>query len=102
MKYKVGDKVRIKTHEEMKKGYNFPSLSYDTLMVGYYGFTIDMEEWINKNFLDRILTIRYVERNYYDIKHDLNHWRWNDRMIECLAKYYFENIITDRFEILDL
>ena len=67
MKYKIGQKVKIKEY------YN-------------YKFIKDMEEDLNKLNCNRILTIHLLRDDYYHMK-EIG-WYWNDSMIECLAKDY--------------
>ena len=89
MRYKVGDKVKIKTWGETKKLVNFNSF---------------MEKEVEELKTNRILTIKVVNEGcYYAMKE--SRWFWNDDMIKCLAKDFKKEIyepINDRFEILDL
>jgi len=86
MKYKVGDKVKLRK---------------DRLFIP------DAEESIKKTNSNRIVTIKEVENThcpeYYLVKE--NHFGWTDDMIECLAEEYKEEIfepILSRFELLDI
>ncbi len=100
MKYKVGDKVRIKTWEGMEKEFG---LNINGNIQNIPCFLKEMEEWINKDFPDRILTIK--EEIHSGYKMEELRLRWGDDMIECLAKEYKEEIhapILSRFELLDL
>ncbi len=105
MKYEVGDKVKIKTWEQLKEEYNFISSANVITNVGYWGFNKRMDKWVNEKFLDRILTIEEVVTNSYFMKNDKIRYNWSDEMIECLAeddKPEPIQSITNRFEILDL
>ena len=102
MKYKPGDKVKIKTWEKMEKEYR--TNKYGDIECFPYFFGINKEKSINKDFPNRILTIAIVNNrfSFYKMK-ELNGYQWTDDMIECLASDYKKPIsIRTRFEILDL
>ena len=94
MIYKVGDKVIIKTWEEMEKEYgtNTPW----TIAVRH-GFNKDMEDTLSKISPHRVLTIRKVENERY--KMEEISYAWCDDMIE---DYEELDPINSRFEIMDL
>lgn len=95
-KYKPGDRVKIKTWQQMRKEYGLNDGNITCLQT----FTLEMEENINKFFPDRILTIEEV--NHYYIMKECGCY-WTDDMIECLAEDYGKlDPILNRFEILDL
>jgi hypothetical protein len=73
MKYKVGDKVRIKN----LNWYNENKDRFGQIDTGYAIFSPEMAEHCG-----RIVTISFVYKNYYDIKEDSEHWYWTDEMIE--------------------
>ena len=101
MSYEIGDRVKIKTWKEMEKEFGISSIS--CICAGYYGFVKDMEEWINKKFTNRILTIEEVLTNSYLMNGDRQRYHWDNKMIKYRIKE--EEIfkpITSRFEILDL
>ena len=98
MKYKVGDKVRIKTWEEMEKEY---------LDIDYAGFTDGMEREIAKYYPKRILTIKEVSEtgNCYSMK-EMDDYIWlEETMSEILIKPICVKKpvpIKTRFELLDI
>ncbi len=65
MKYGVGDRVKIKTWESLEKEFGLNSSEGINTEIP---FVISMEEYLNKNFPDKILTINEVKEEYYLIK----------------------------------
>lgn len=97
MKYKAGDKVKIKTWKAMEAEFGYKSLD-DRVLAVSKAFIIGMEKGLD---LNRILTIETVEENYYSME-NIN-WSWTDDMIEGLAKEIkMIEPIESRFEILDI
>ena len=82
MKYKVGDKVKIKTWEQMEKEFG---LNLGGNILNIPCFMREMEKWVNKGFPDRILTIKEISYNHMYKMKELS-LRWGDNMIECLAE----------------
>ena len=112
MKYKVGDKVKIKTWEDMEKEYGLNSYGsikiYNNSHDIIIGFNNIMEELVKD--LNRIITIKTVSNDHYRIK-ESNYkekkigYSWSDDMIECLASEYKDpesDPVLSRFELLDL
>lgn len=101
MRYKIGDKVRIKTWEDLEKEYG---LNEDGDINCNVLFPIGMEEELNKISSDRIVEIFEIDNNHYYMGNF--GYMWIDEMIEGLAKELkiidIEERIISRFEILDL
>ena len=109
MKYKVKNKVKIKTWKEMEKEYGISSYGGNIKCYYNYFFTEYMEKDIEKLNCNRILTINFINDyddddgcHFYKMKEFLN-WDWTDEMIKCLAKdEIIPTPITSRFDILDI
>jgi len=80
MKYKVGDKVRIKTWKEMEKEYGGVDSQGDMVLTGGT-FVINMKKYCGK--IMTILRVRYDGK--YRMKEDNGDWGWTDKMIKGLA-----------------
>lgn len=102
MKYKVGDRVKIKTWDKMKDEQGFDGDDYIKSHIGAFSFLLMMDQNLNKFFPDRVLRIRaIVKRDHYYMEAFDGYF--HDYMIDCLSKDYIEPIsIENRFEILDL
>ncbi len=109
MKYSYGDKVIIKTWEEMAKEYGTDS--YNEINTEHYTFTSRMENIIHINNNQRIVTIDNVVSGtfecYYNIKEDTSNseykCKFTDEMIKCVVENCEEtDPIAIRWEILDL
>lgn len=109
MKYKIGDKVIIKTWKEMEKEFGPDN---DDGNIRHCGFVKSMEDIVIRDFPDRILTIEkteevHNEQRYYMIGGGC--WIWRENMIKysLREKEIEEEMkswipIDSRFEILDL
>jgi len=105
MKYKIGDKVRIKTWKGMEKEYGLNHLGSIQNHYNTCRFTRYMESLLNANCPDRILEIRKIngsESCYYmkniPCKKDIP-CNWSDDMIE---EKIIPEPIYSRFDILDI
>ncbi len=107
MKYKPGDKVRIKTWEQMEEEYGKNDFGSIKTRVSFF---VKMERDIKKIKTDRILTIgRIVTEDLSEefmiwTAKETTMWDFSSNIIECLLKEYEESFIpiNSRFEILDL
>ena len=107
MRYKEGDRVRIKTWEEIEKEFG---LTKDTdngdAYIAYHDnfyFSIVMENKLEKLNTDRILTIKTVkeENNQHSYKIKELDWGISDEIIKELVEEIYNSILS-RFEILDI
>jgi hypothetical protein len=105
MKYKVGDKVKIKTWDQMKKEFGLSPNNSESIDCRY-GYMKRMERDLLNTVPDRIVTIKDIrEDSFYrmDIE-GYSYWNWSDDMIEGLAENINLNIfedISNRFELID-
>ena len=76
MKYKVGDKVRIKSEDWYNRYINGKEGD-----CGTCPFTFEM-----KIFCGQVLTIKWVHQNWYYMVEDNSKYFWTDEMIEGLVE----------------
>ncbi len=89
MKYKAGDKVLIKTWEDLVKSHIIHTEHPAS------------QKYLDKSFSNRIITIDEVVGNYCYKVYGCS-WRWFDYMIDCSLEDVETIPINNRFEILDL
>ena len=109
MKYKVGDKVLLKTWEQMVE--EFDMNEGDILLPNNRLFTKDMGIFV-ENSSNRIATIKLISPPIFGDMSTANYkikeykWAWDDFMIISLAKEEKEEEIyrptKKRWEILDI
>lgn len=108
MRYKIGDKVVIRTWEDLKEEYNKSDEEGNIYIVNQDLYFMDsMEDKINKNFPDRVLTIVTMvdieDKQYYKM-YNMKEYIWVNEMIKCKEFEPITNkeFIKSRFEILDI
>lgn len=95
MKYKVGDKVRIKSLEWYKSAYK--DNDGDIKCDGHSYFFNTMQE-----FCGEVMTIEHAYGLHYSMVEDVYGWHWDDEMIECLVEPTSKMVSLDRIvEYLD-
>lgn len=105
MKYKIGDRVIIRTWEDMEKEFGLNE--NDNINNKNNGFVRSMEI-ICREIPDRIFRIEgisHIDNVQHYIMEKVETWKWTDEMIEYSLKELEEKTwipIVDRFEILDL
>jgi hypothetical protein len=85
MKYKKGDKVRIKSldwYNKNKNNFNCVNLIKETDNGDIIGF--DFIEPMAK-FCGKVMTISNVRSDYYCVLEDYGKYRWTDGMFEKLV-----------------
>ena len=74
MKYKVGDKVKVRSWESMEAEFG---LNCDAIDNPGYCFVESMKQYCGK-----CVTISRCHNDYYDIEEDECQWSWDDTMFE--------------------
>ena len=85
MKFKVGDKVKVRSWESMEAEFGLDYNAIDN--PGHY-FVEDM-----KRYCGKYVTISDCHRNYYNIKEDNERYSWTNTM--------FENVVGHKFKVGD-
>ena len=96
MKYKVGDKVRVRQWDDMAKEFGFFGCNIDIL--GRCLFTNSM-----KKFCGSVVTISNIasDNSRYLIKEDDQNWYWTDDMFENMYYSCADKITKDLQEACD-
>ena len=107
MKYKVGDKIKIKTWDQLLSEFG----GTDDMIECPHGFMDQREKMLIGKCPDRVLEILFVNDDMYEVRENLggfSKW-WTDDMIEHEESTSDKESISDlleminsRFEILDL
>ena len=103
MKYKVGDKVKIKTWERLVEEFGLDS---NGDIEGKFHFSIGVEYYLNSLQNGRVLTIIGIEKSCADFIEDSYimsglGFCWDDSDIDRIV-YDPKDAINSRFEILDI
>jgi len=85
MKYKVGDRVRVRQWETMARQYKVRN-DGDIEIIGTPHYFIKEK----KSLCGQVVTIEKVVSDYYHIKEDGGYWEWTDEMFEGYAFEYGE------------
>ena len=91
MKYKIGDKVRVKSLEWYKKTLRKPSkLSWIDKSIGFFegircGYRV-FTDAMSKKFCGKVMTIQEVCATFYLMEEDKIGYEFTDEMIECLVE----------------
>lgn len=106
MKYKVGDRVEIKTWKDMKEEFGeATNQMHSNWFINCQGhFLKSMEENIDQITSNRILTIERLHFNDYYYMEEEKEGKscWTEDMIKGLEKEEIFEPIHNRWEILDL
>ena len=106
MKYKIGDKVKIKTWKKMEKEFGLNKFG-NIFVKNSIDFYKNKEKALVNASIDRIVEISEIKHHYaiggyYHLKDISNNFIWLDEMIECLYTGEIDEPIYSRFEILDI
>jgi len=109
MKYKKGDRVKIRTWESMEIEYGCVNIyKIAKIRVPNISFIMTTESFLRDNVSDRIVTIKDVRDEYYKIIEDNGWykgqgWKWVDNMIEYSLEKKSKVISSlNRFSMLDI
>ena len=90
MKYKAGDKVKIKSLEWYKENKD----DIGIVECGEYVFGGEMREYCGK-----VLTINEVNLDLYEMCEDGSDFAWTDEMIECLVSTTTPHMVSDKLPL---
>lgn len=86
MKYKVGDKVRVRQWKAMEREFGEHN-DHEIEMPWFWRFTEDMKKYCGK-----VVTIKEVQSARYYIEEVADNIAWNDEMFEGYAFEYGDEI----------
>lgn len=91
-KYKVGDKVKVRTNLEVRSGYTMEDGSHSnsvTPTMSDYG--------------GQVVTIESVSESGYRVREDRNRWMWTDQMLSpAESQYHVGDVVVVRSDIDDV
>lgn len=87
MKYKIGDKVRVRQWDDMAKEYGE---SFGSIDIPHFYFPRSVEKYCGE-----VVTIEKANTCSYNIKEDEEHWYWTDDMFENMYYSCADNITKD-------
>lgn len=98
MKYKVGDKVRVRQWDDMAKEFGFSGCTKSNIDILGCLFTNNM-----KKFCGSVVTISNIasDNSRYLIKEDDQNWYWTDDMFENMYYSCADKITKDLQEAYD-
>ena len=98
MKYKVGDKVRVRQWDDMAKEFGFSGCTKSNIDILGCLFTNNM-----KKFCGSVVTISNIasDNSRYLIKEDDQNWYWTDDMFENVYYSCADKITKDLQEAYD-
>lgn len=98
MKYKVGDKVRVRQWDDMAKEFGFSGCTKSNIDILGCLFTNSM-----KKFCGSVVTISNIasDNSRYLIKEDCQSWYWTDDMFENMYYSCADKITKDLQEAYD-
>lgn len=98
MKYKVGDKVRVRQWDDMAKEFGFYGCTKSNIDILGCLFTNSM-----KKFCGSVVTISNIasDNSRYLIKEDYQNWYWTDDMFENMYYSCADKITKDLQEAYD-
>ena len=93
MKYKIGDKVRVRQWDDMAKEFGE---SFGSIDIPHFYFSRSMEKYCGE-----VVTIEKAYTCSYHIKEDEEHWYWTDEMFENVYYCCADKITKDLQEAYD-
>ena len=93
MKYKIGDKVRVRQWDDMAKEFGE---SFGSIDIPHFYFPRSMEKYCGE-----VVTIEKADTCSYHIKEDEENWYWTDDMFENMYYSCADKITKDLQEAYD-